>query len=81
MELRNFQNHISNIVVRDELPDGIGQKGGFKGKDESLTQNPAYRFRNLFKILDDACEKQPFLPIRDALMARRISSEVTTSLK
>lgn len=81
MELRNFQQHIPNIVVRDELPDGIGQEWGFKGKDESLTQNPVDRFRNLFKKLDDTCENQPFLPIRDALMASRISSEITASLK
>lgn len=81
LEVRNFQNHIPNIVVRDELPDRIGQKGGFKGKDEPLTQNPTDRFRNLFKKLDDACENQPFLPIRDALMASRISSEITASLK
>lgn len=79
--MRNIQNHISNIVVCDELPDRIGQKGGFKGKDESLTQNSADRFRNLFIKLDDACENQPFLPIRDALMASRVSSEITASLK
>lgn len=81
MEVRNFQNHIPNIVARDELPDRVGQKGGFKGKDESLTQNPADGLRNIFNKIDDAYENQPFLPIRDTLMASRISSEITASLK
>lgn len=81
MEVRNIQNHISNIVVRDELPDRIGHKGSFKGKDEPLTQSPAIEFRNLPKKLDDACRNQPFLPIRDALIGSRISTEITASLK
>ena len=81
MEVRKIQNHISNIVVRDELPDRICHKGSFKGNDEPLTQNPAVGFRNFLKNLDDACGNQPFLPTRDALMASRISSEITASLK
>ncbi len=81
MEVQKIQNHISDIVVRDELPDRIGHKGSLEGKDEPLTQNPAVGFISFPKKVDDACGNQPFLLIRDGLMASRISSEITASLK